>query len=64
MSVEEDGVVAHQGCHHEQHLELIIHTQEDGTGDQPQDAAVYKVLEQGNTSGKQRIYSEECWNEN
>lgn len=52
MSVEEDGVVAHQGYHHDQHLQLIIHTQEDRTGDQPEDAAVYKVLEQGNRSGE------------
>lgn len=45
VSVEEDGVVTHQRRHHDQHLQLIIDAQENRTGDQPQDAAVYKVLD-------------------
>lgn len=50
VCVQEDGVVAHQRHQHDQHLQLIIHPQENRTGDQPQNAAVDEVLEQGDTS--------------
>lgn len=53
MSVKEDGIVAHQCGHHDQHFQLIIHPQENRTGDQSQNAAVDKVLEERNTSGEQ-----------
>ena len=50
VRVEEDDVVAHQRCHHDQHFQLVVHPQENRAGYQPQDAAVYKVLGQENMS--------------
>lgn len=32
VRVQEDGVVAHQRCHHDQHLQLVIHPQEHRAG--------------------------------
>lgn len=49
VSVEKDDVVAHQRRQHYQHLQLIVHPQENRAGDQTQNAAVYKVLGQENT---------------
>lgn len=48
MSVEKDDVVAHQRRQHDQHLQLVVHPQENRAGYQPQNAAVYKVLGQEN----------------
>lgn len=52
VRVEEDGVVAHQGRQHDQHLQLVIHPQENRTGDQSQDAAVDEILQQGDVSAE------------
>lgn len=53
MSLEDDDVVAHYGRQHDQHLQLVVDSQEHRTGDEAQDAAVDKILTWRATQGSQ-----------
>ena len=48
MSVQKNNIVAHQCNQHYHHFQLIIYPQENGTGNEPQYAAVYKILAKKN----------------
>lgn len=44
MRLENNDVVNHKSCQHDNHLQLIVYPQEHRAGDQPQYAAVNQIL--------------------
>lgn len=44
VRLENNDVVNHESCQHDNHLQLIVYPQEHRAGDQPQYAAINQIL--------------------